>query len=195
MMMVLTVMVLPLIAPVVVMENFGARKSIRRAWELVRGRFWWVFGFIILLFVFNWAVVGGPAVLTVYLVNFVLPENIIANAETLYNIQVSIESLVSLMFQLLYLPLQLTCLTLLYFDLRVRNEGLDLILEDDEARTEEIPLRDLIAETTTVPSTPLLSGREIANFAILTFGLLAVYVVLVIGAMGVFGLFTLGGNF
>ena len=62
-----------LVAPVVVMENFGARKSIRRAWEIVRTRFWWVFGFTIVLFIFSWVVVGGPQVLVAFLLNLAFP--------------------------------------------------------------------------------------------------------------------------
>jgi hypothetical protein len=184
MMMVLAGMVFPLVAPVVVLEDFGARKSIRRAWELVRSRFWWVFGFVLLLMVFAWVVVGGPSLLTGYLLNLLIPENLASNPATVENIRITAQSLVNIVFQLLYLPLQLTCLTLLYFDLRVRSEGLDLLLNTQGEEKAGMPLRDLIAGTSRLPSRAVVTGKELANFAVLTVVVLSVYLMIVVGIAG-----------
>lgn len=188
MLVVLAGMVFPLVAPVVVMENFGARKSIRRAWELVRGRFWWILGFILLLFLFGWAVVSGPLVLANFALGLLLPENLFSNPETYANLTLTIQSLISLAFQLLYLPLQLTCLTLLYFDLRVRTEGLDLMLSSQTGEQAGVPIRDLIAGSSKLPNRSVLTGREIGNFAVLTLIVIGVYAVFAIGILAVVGL-------
>jgi hypothetical protein len=177
-------MVFPLVAPVVVLEDIGARASIRRAWELVRGRFWWVLGFVLLLLVFAWVVVGGPSLLTGYLLNLLIPENVASNPETVENIRITAQSLVNIVFQLLYLPLQLTCLTLLYFDLRVRSEGLDLLLTTRGEEKARISLRDLIAGTSSLPSRAVVNGKELANFAVLTVAVLTVYLVIVVVIAG-----------
>jgi hypothetical protein len=188
MLVVLGGMVFPLVAPVVVMENFGARKSIRRAWELVRGRFWWVLGFLLLLYLFGWVVVSGPIILANYALGLLIPESLFSNPETYETFFLTIQSLISLVFQLLYLPLQLTCLTLLYFDLRVRTEGLDMMLTAQTDQAAGVPVRELIAGTSKLPSRAVLTGREIGNFSLLTLILLGLYVVFFIVVLGVMSL-------
>ncbi len=182
MMVVMAGMVLPLVAPVVVLENHGARESIRRSWELVRGRFWWVFGFMVLLYLFNWVVVGGPSLLTGFALGFVLPEQLASdNPELLNNIQVTVQAVVNMVFNLLYLPLQLSCLTLLYFDLRVRQEGLDLALAASTGTGFAKPIRDKVAESAPSPQGPLFQGREWTYFAALTGSILGLYLLVVFG--------------
>lgn len=170
---VLAAIVFPLVAPVVVMENFGARKSIRRAWELVRTRFWWVFGFTIVLFIFSWVVVGGPQVLVAFLLNLAFPIDPASVTAGANGLRLVVETLVNLVFQLLYLPLQLTCLTLLYFDLRVRSEGLDLMLAEPAGAAAEpgqtgTTMRDLVAATSSLPERALFTGREWGRIAFLS---------------------------
>jgi hypothetical protein len=185
MLLVLGGMVFPLVAPVVVMENFGARKSIRRAWELVRGRFWWIFGFVVLLFLFGWVVVSGPLILANYAIALLLPESLFSNTDAYANIALTIQTLISLVFQLLYLPLQLTCLTLLYLDLRVRSEGLDLMLGSQTETQPGVPVRDLIAGMSKQPRSAVLTGREVGKFALLTLLVLGIYAVILVGVLGV----------
>ncbi|HUF39106.1 MAG TPA: hypothetical protein VMN57_11325 [Anaerolineales bacterium] len=190
MLIVLAAMVFPLVAPVVVMEDFGARKSIRRAWELVRGRFWWIFGFSLMLFLFNWVVVSGPLLVANYGISLLLPESLFENPETYDNLTLAIQALITLFFELLYLPLQLTCLTLLYFDLRVRTEGLDLVLHTRTGEAHDaVPVRDLVAGTSKLPDRAVFTGREIGNFAMLTLLLIGVYIIFLIGIVGVMGVF------
>jgi hypothetical protein len=185
MLLVLGGMVFPLVAPVVVMENFGARKSIRRAWELVRGRFWWIFGFVVLLFLFGWVVVSGPLILANYAIALLLPESLFSNTDAYANIALTIQTLISLVFQLLYLPLQLTCLTLLYLDLRVRSEGLDLMLGSQTETQPGVPVRDLIAGMSKQPRSAVLTGREVGKFALLTLLVLGIYALILVGVLGV----------
>jgi len=58
-----------------------------------------------------------------------------------------IQTLVTMIFSLLYLPLQLTAMTVVYFDLRVRSEGLDLALQSTEAAGAK-PDRGFLPEIT-----------------------------------------------
>lgn len=179
---VLAGLVLPLVAPVVVLERKSAGMSIRRAWHLVRGRFWWVLGFMLLLFLFNWVVVGGPSLLVGMALGFILPEQIaFDNPQLLYNIQVSVQALSDMVFNSLYLPLQLTCLTLLYFDLRVRKEGLDLSLAAAAESGQKFSTLEHVAATAPVPEGALVRATEWVYFIGITFVFLAVYLILVFG--------------
>jgi len=153
----------PLSALIIVVEEKRVLESIRRAWELVRRRFWWVVGFVTILFLFSQLIVAGPA----FLVNilFLGAKNWLninpANAQM---IETTIQSLTSMIFSLIYLPLQLTGITLMYFDLRVRTEGFDLALLADGTTN----LEDVLAITSMVRTKGLLTWAELGYFALLS---------------------------
>jgi hypothetical protein len=68
---------------------------------------------------------------------------------------------------LLYLPLSLTAITLVYFDLRVRSEGLDLALQAAGESRPDVNIVTLTA-TSPEPQGSLVTGNEVGYFAILT---------------------------
>jgi hypothetical protein len=119
--------IIPLIIPVVVIERRTALEAIRRAWDLSRRRFWWVLGFVFTLFIFSLLVVRGPVTVMTYLFYFVVGVQFEASGWQLF-LQTVVQSIAELALSLLYLPLQLTAIALLYFDLRIRTEGFDLML-------------------------------------------------------------------
>jgi hypothetical protein len=157
----------PLMPPVVVLEKQGALDSIRRAWDLARRRFWPVLGMIFVLYLFSLLIVNGPAAI----VNAILTQVAISFGDmtTALVISTIIQSLVSLVFVLLYYPLQMTAFTLIYFDLRVRTEGFDIALLTmndsepmDASRVSQVPVPQSNERQITSP--------ELGNFAILTLG-------------------------
>jgi hypothetical protein len=162
----------PLVAPVVVLEKQGALASIRRAWDLARRRFWPVLGTIFVLYLFSLLVVNGPAAI----INQILTGIFLSSGDmTKLVLSAIIQSLVSLVFVLLYYPLQMTAFTLIYFDLRVRTEGFDIALLTmntsemvDAANVSQVP----------VPRSNerLITGPELGNFAILTLGAIGIYI-------------------
>ena len=175
-------MVLPLIAPIVVLERQSGSQAIRRAWDLVRNRFWWVAGFMVLLYLFNWVVVGGPSLLASFAINLVTPEPLSSSsAQSIYNVQIMIQSLVSVVFNVMYLPLQLTCLTLLYFDLRVRQEGLDLSLGVSAGNGSPQHILERIATSAPAMREKLITGKELSYIAGITVAVLALYLAITIG--------------
>jgi hypothetical protein len=152
----------PLIAPVVVLENLGAG-AIRRAWELVRRRFWWVLGFMVILMIFNQLIVAGPSTLVNLFLTYALNNQ---SAENYYIVRTLAQSLVSLATSLFYLPLQLAAVTLMYFDLRVRTEGFDLAILAAAA-----PIGDasaIASQGRSTVFTPLVTGKELGNFVLLS---------------------------
>lgn len=179
--------ILPLIAPVVVLERRSALESIKRAWDLGRRRLWWLIGFMLLLGLFSQLVVTGPAFLGVFLVQSIVGSGVDSTTAGL------IQQVIILLLNLIYLPLQLTCVTLLYFDVRVRTEGFDLALL---ALTEKA---DADALKTTAPplnKSLLPSGEEVGYFALITIAIVALYIAFVLVILiAVFGLTGLAGGF
>jgi len=163
----------PLVAPVVVLEKQGAFASIRRAWDLARRRFWPVLGTVFVLYMFSLLIVNGPAAIA----NALLTLAIGSFGDPTAGIVVTtiIQSLVSLVFVLLYYPLQMAAFTLIYFDLRVRTEGFDIALLTldaaqpvDAANVSQVPVPQ--------SNERLITGPELGNFAILTLGAIGLYV-------------------
>jgi hypothetical protein len=149
----------PLIAPVIVLEKQTISTAIQRAWDLARQRFWWVLGFMAVLMIFSQLVVAGPVYLVTALFQLLLGNPVLSeDPGAVFTLQTVVQSLVGLVFGLVYLPLQLTGITLLYFDLRVRSEGFDLALLAEGSKTaEQVELTDITANS---------PRPELANFSI-----------------------------
>jgi hypothetical protein len=152
----------PLIAPVVVLENLGAG-AIRRAWELVRRRFWWVLGFMFILTLFNQLIIAGPSTLATLFLQYALKNQ---STENLFIIRTLVQTLVNLGTSLFYLPLQLAAVTLMYFDLRVRTEGFDLAVLAGAAPNGDASA--FASQRGPAVSTPLITGHELGYFALLS---------------------------
>jgi hypothetical protein len=182
----MSLIVIPLIAPIASLENLGVGATIRRAWDMGRSRFWWLIGYAIVLALLGQLIVTGP----VYLLSALLQGMLASLAEISFEMQsvlnTIISSLLTMALGLLYGPLQLTMMTVVYFDLRVRNEGLDLALQlsstdEDGAESASLP------EITGATSTPLLAGIDIGRFALLSLigiALLGCYFTFIFGLIG-----------
>ncbi len=162
----------PLVPAAVVLENQGVVNAVKRAWSLARRRFWPVLGYVLVLYLFSLIVVNGP----VAIVNALLAQITGSFGDQTMQLVVTsiIQGLVSLVFLLIYLPLQLTAFTLIYFDLRVRTEGFDLAFLTMGASGS----KDL-SEAMTVPAPAVNEGvvtwPEIGNFVILSLAGLGLY--------------------
>jgi len=181
----------PLLAPTLALENKGVGASIRRAWDLGRQRFWWLLGFMIILYLLALLIVSGPS----FIVSFVLAALFGAQFQTDYSLITTIANgLVAIITGVLYIPLQFTAFTLVYYDLRIRTEGLDLSLlslQNSEAPIDGEVIRDI---PTPGPSETLVKWNEVGNFAIITIGVgglcalfYAAIVALFVMAMGAAG--------
>ena len=171
--------IVPVVAPVVVLERQRAARSLRRAWDLVRRRFWWVAGFAAILFLFNRLIVAGPSsLLNVVFRALILDSRGPQEAFGTLVLQTVVQSLVSLVAGLLYLPLQLTAMTLLYFDLRVRTEGLDLAFLAQGVLGDPAEAADLLAQLPVPGKGHLVTWKEIGYFALISMGASGVFGVL-----------------
>ena len=103
----------------VVLEQAGVGRAFSRSWHLVGGSWWRVFGIGLLVIVLVGIVQGiiGGVITAVLLIG-----QSSGTVSTLLNQAVS--TVISIVVQ----PVQLTALTLLYYDLRIRKEGFDIEL-------------------------------------------------------------------
>ena len=117
-------------SPAMVLENLGVFAAIGRSWSLTRGNFWRLFGINILTAVITSMVAGifvgiADALGAIFIVvGSSSPEDVIASLNTTY-ILVMVMSTIA---QLLILPFTSSVNALLYIDLRMRKEGLDVEL-------------------------------------------------------------------
>jgi hypothetical protein len=105
--------------PALLSEGLGPVEALGRSFRLVKGRWWPVFGALLVMYLLV-AVISGilGALGAATLITAVDSEVVAAVFVTIVN---TLSSLITL-------PLMAAVLTVLYFDLRVRNEGFDLQL-------------------------------------------------------------------
>jgi hypothetical protein len=104
-----------LVAPVVAaVEPIGPLHAVRRSWWLSNGHRWRILGLQILLAVLQ-------AVLST-LISFIFVASFISDAV----VRVVLQNIVNVVATVLWAPVEWGTFTILYFDLRVRKEALDL---------------------------------------------------------------------
>jgi hypothetical protein len=155
----------PLVPPAVVLEKQGAIDAVQRAWSLARRRFWPVIGYIFVLYLFSMIVVNGPAGIASVVLAQVFQS--LGDPTTQVVLTSILQGLISLVFILIYYPLQMAAFTLIYFDLRVRTEGFDIALLTMEA-SGSTEITETMAAPVPQGNERLITGPELGNFAILT---------------------------
>lgn len=181
---------LPLVAPVVVLERHNARRAVRRAWDLARRRFWWLVGFMFVLAILGQVLITGPASLIALVTQFTIGDPL-TPGQTQLVIQTLVQALVQLAVSLVYLPFQLGAVTLLYFDLRVRTEGFDLALLAASGDGEGRDVAELTSAAPRAVDEKLVSRRDLVNFFLLTLAVVAVYLIFAllfsVASLGIMG--------
>ena len=125
-------------SPAMVLENLGVFAAIGRSWSLTRGNFWRLFGINILTAIITFMVAGifggiAEALGAIFIVvGSSSPEDMIASLNTTY-ILIMVMSTIA---QLLILPFTSSVNALLYIDLRMRKEGLDVELRNAVAEQQ-----------------------------------------------------------
>jgi putative flippase GtrA len=181
MLVIVSMVMMPLAAPVVVIELLGGRSAIRRTWDLVRRRFWPVIGLVLVLGLLAYIIAYVPSLILSSIFTYVLSDSFSYLQTT--TITSIIQSLSTMLLTLIASPLQFIAITFLYFDLRVRTEGLDLALQaSSEIPQEQNDLHALLATQAPPPeNTPLIKGQDIGNFVLVTLAIIGLYLVLIMG--------------
>lgn len=125
-------------SPAMVLENLGVFAAIGRSWSLTRKNFWRLLGINILTTIITSMVAGiFGGIASALSVIFVVagsssPEDAITSINTAYILTM----VVSTIAQLLILPFTSSVNALLYIDLRMRKEGLDVELRNAVAEQQ-----------------------------------------------------------
>lgn len=120
------------VAPVVILtERCGPVSALRRSWRLTEGSFWRLFGLLILMAVLNSVVLSLPLSLIQFFAVILLTSQMLGAVN---GVLTGLSYLVSI----LWYPFLALTLVLVYYDLRVRKENLDL---DMRIRALEMAVR------------------------------------------------------
>lgn len=145
-----------LMFPVLTLEDIGPSAAITRSYSLGKRRFWALVGVGVILAIIGalvGAILGGSATL---LVLSVTP------ARGGGMVQIVLITFLTTLISIVITPLSPIAFTLLYYDIRVRSEGLDIMLDSSEgARTRP-------ANFASPDSRFGLDGHDWRNVAILT---------------------------
>lgn len=183
-------MMLPLIAPAVVLERRMAWNAIGRAWDLAMKRFWWLLGFVLILSLFSMLVVSGPVVLVNIFFESQIADAFGSDDFTMYTgLQLIFQTLMSLVLGLLIYPLRSAGFILAYFDLRTRFEGFDLALLTRQAEGGGIEADELSGLGLELDPKVRIGANEIGYFIGLTLIVVAIYIALMAVLLGVSALF------
>ncbi len=105
--------------PAIMVERTGPAEALGRSMRLVSGRWWPVFGVVILVAIIR-SVIGAVAGIGSGAIFFAAPDNFVLTA--------TVDTLQSTLVDIVLLPFAASITAVLYFDLRVRKEGFDLEL-------------------------------------------------------------------
>lgn len=154
------------VVPVIILEDVPLLTSVVRAVTLAKMRFWRMFGFAIGLWLITWVVSIAFGFFTEFLLGAASSRSVIL---------VTINALIDM----LTTPVLPVGLTLLYYDARIRVEGLDIALR--LTPSPEPQLSDVISPR---PGESIVVTRDVRNIVIFTvalgvlscslFGLLAI---------------------
>lgn len=175
-------LILPILVPVVVLENNGLLDSFQRAWFLVRRRFWWMLGLFGVLTLLNLLISVGPTMAFSFLLGM-LPIPLRSSNPAFY--QQLVQSVGAIFSTIVFLPLFLVVFPLSYFDLRVRTEGLDMILASDETN-DPAQKESLIASSAIMANEKMITNSDIGNLVALSMifiALLGLYFAVIFGAV------------
>jgi hypothetical protein len=103
-------------APAIVIEGLGPLAAMRRSWRLVRPRFWPVLGT---------ALLGGLMVYIMVTIIDVVPEQIVGTIAGAH-VKAVVDAILGTITQAFQWSVAATMATLIYFNQRIRFEGLDL---------------------------------------------------------------------
>jgi hypothetical protein len=97
-------------------EEIGPIKALRRSWNLVKGQWWRTFGILLIVAILS-SVITYALTIVVALISAALGGG---------DVQLAAAAVLSTLLGAAVSPIWPIAITLLYFDLRVRKEGLDL---------------------------------------------------------------------
>ncbi|NDJ60710.1 MAG: hypothetical protein GYB67_06265 [Chloroflexi bacterium] len=160
------------IVPVLMLENVGASFGISRALALGKARFWRALGLFILIYIITLIITIVLGVVVGFVtVGTSQPGSLVDPGF------VTLTTIAQTIVNILIIPILPIAFTIMYYDTRVRLEGLDIALA--AVGTPDPSPADVESPR---PTEPILAGRDIGNIALLAVGVIGV--TLAFGALG-----------
>ncbi|MBN1287791.1 MAG: hypothetical protein JXB47_20495 [Anaerolineae bacterium] len=150
------------LAPVLILEDVSAGSGLNRAFGLAKARFWSVFGLMIAI----WLITFIISVAFATFLAWVMPQSGYQDGYTWADV---LETVVTTIINIFLAPVLPVGLTLMYYDTRVRLEGLDIALE-----ALDMP-NPRPYDLTSPPARSGLVGRDWLNMVILVGGVIVIY--------------------
>jgi membrane-anchored glycerophosphoryl diester phosphodiesterase (GDPDase) len=152
---------LALVPSVIVLERAGIAQAVRRSWKLTDGSFWRTFGLILLvgLIVGTAAnIVVQPVSIAGSIVAVIVDPTGTGAALTITIVTTVVTAALSILIGAITAVVQAALIAVIYIDLRMRTEGLDLELERHvEARDAGLAVSDPYVEVPTGGPAPTWS--------------------------------------
>jgi hypothetical protein len=117
--------------PSLLIEKLGPIQSLRRSWELTRGRLWRGVLYVVLLAIFSALVISLPLVVSQQLAIVLFP--------TQMTLIMIMSTVAGYLLNLIYQPFYATGVVMYYYDLRVRAEAYDVALRVEALEAELAP--------------------------------------------------------
>jgi hypothetical protein len=186
MMYVLGAAVMPLLSMIVILEGKTGWMAVRRAWDLVRQRFWWVLGFTFILnLLAQFAITGPTMAMSMGMVGM---SWVIRDPELQLLVTNALQVLAGSLGTVLVMPVMIAAYALMYLDLRVRNEGLDLAMQAAAPAEGEIQISDLAAIAPAEVSGQMFTSRELLYFGGMTAAVVGIYIAIMVVIFGILGI-------
>ncbi len=143
-----------LLTPVMILERANVGLGIRRAWSLGKARIWQIVGITVVIGIINFVITLGLSALVAL---FVQPTTSVSVGAS--NVaDVIVQSIVGILIS----PVVPIAFTLLYYDARVRVEGLDIAMQNSG-----IPNPRPADLESPQPTDPLVTGKDFGNMVLL----------------------------
>lgn len=114
--------------PGIVDQSWRAIDSLRRSWRLTKNNVWRCVGYLVLLGLLNLVITNLPNLVISQIIVIVMPED--------FALSTMLSTAVGAVFLILWQPLSVAAVLLLYYDLRVRQESYDLSLRITQMEAE-----------------------------------------------------------
>jgi hypothetical protein len=153
------------LVPTIVLENVGIFEGINRSFGLAKARFWSVFGMMFLIFIISVVLQLAFTVL-----QQLFSQQIVGSASLQGGNLVG--TIIETIIAVFITPITPIAFTIMYFDTRIRFEGLDIALAalgKPDARPSDI---------FSPPAASTLKGKDFVNILILIVGTVILFVVL-----------------